>query len=48
MIPVILIHKGYPEYLNYSILQALKNNKVILISDINPKIEHDDFHLENI
>lgn len=33
MIPVILIHKGYQEYLNYSINQSLKNNRVFLIGD---------------
>jgi hypothetical protein len=48
MIPVIIIHKGYPEYLKYSILQALKNNRVILISDVNPNIEHLNFSWENI
>ena len=32
MIPVILIHKGYQDYLGCAISQALKNNPVHLIA----------------
>jgi hypothetical protein len=44
MIPVIIIHNGKSDYLNYSILQAIKNNTVYLISDITPEITHEKLH----
>ena len=33
MIPVILIHMGVSDYLQYSIKKALERNNVILIGD---------------
>jgi hypothetical protein len=48
MIPVILIHKGYQDYLGYTLKQSLKNNTVHLLGDTNPSIDSDDFHFNNI
>jgi hypothetical protein len=48
MIPVILIHSGYQDYLNYSILQSAKKNKLYLIGDTNPNIDHENFNFANI
>ena len=36
MIPVVLIHNGYQDYLKYSIRQAAQKNPVFLIGDTNP------------
>jgi hypothetical protein len=50
MIPVILIHSGYQDYLNYSLNKALEKNEVYLIGDVNPNIQNDKFnffHLQN-
>lgn len=33
MIPVVLIHQGFDAYLNYSLEEARKRNRVVLISD---------------
>lgn len=43
MIPVVLIHKGYQDYLKYTLQQASKDNKVYLLGDTNPKIEKVEF-----
>ena len=50
MIPVVLIHRGYQDYLKYSILQACRNNYVYLISDvkINTELFPKNFELVNI
>lgn len=48
MIPVILIHKGYQDYLGCAIGQALKNNPVHLIGDTSPPIVHDNFKFEHL
>jgi len=48
MIPVILIHKGYQDYLGCAINQALKNNEVHLIGDTVPPITHKNFKFENL
>jgi hypothetical protein len=48
MIPVILIHKGYQDYLGCAINQALKNNPVHLIGDASPPIIHDSFKFSNL
>ena len=48
MIPVILIHKGYQDYLGCAINQALKNNPVHLIGDTIPPITHDSFKFSNL
>jgi len=48
MIPVILIHKGYQDYLGCAINQALKNNPVHLIGDTIPPITHENFKFENL
>ena len=48
MIPVILIHKGYQDYLGCAINQALKNNQVRLIGDTTPPISHKNFKFENL
>jgi hypothetical protein len=44
MIPVVLIHSGNPDYLQYSIKKALQNNEVHLIGDVDPNIENLNFH----
>ena len=44
MIPVILIHSGYQDYLNYSLNKALEKNEVYLIGDVNPNIQNDKFN----
>jgi len=43
VIPVILIHNGFQDYVKYSILQASKYNHVYLISDVNPLLDIDEF-----
>jgi hypothetical protein len=43
VIPVVLIHNGYSEYLEYSIKQACRNNEVFLISDRHPNVHDDSF-----
>lgn len=43
-IPVIFIHKGYQDYLRYTIEQSNKNNQVFLIGDTDPKIKDLDFN----
>jgi hypothetical protein len=48
MIPVILIHKGYSDYLKYTILQSIKNNYTYLISDTNPNINENNFQYVNM
>jgi len=47
MIPVILIHNGFQEYVKYNILQATKNNPVILLGDTNPNLEINNFEFVN-
>jgi len=39
VIPVILIHRGYQSYLDFSIRQAARKNPVFLIGDVKPNIE---------
>lgn len=48
MIPVVLIHMGNPDYLQYSIGKALERNEVILIGDTKPNILNDRFSFYNI
>lgn len=49
MIPVVLINYGKQEYLQYTINQALKKNKVILLTDLEaPQFNHNNFIQENI
>jgi hypothetical protein len=48
MIPVIIIHQGYSNYLEYTIKQACANNKVILISDVSNEILHENFKSEDL
>jgi hypothetical protein len=48
MIPVVLIHKGYQDYLGYSILQACQKNDVFLLGDTNPNITHHNFNLVDL
>jgi hypothetical protein len=43
MIPVILIHRGYQNYLEYSIKQAAQQNPVFFIGDTEPIIENGNF-----
>lgn len=43
MIPVILIHSGFQDYLNYSLNKALEKNEVYLIGDVNPNINNEKF-----
>lgn len=43
MIPLIIIHSGFQDYLKYTIFQAHKNNKVYLLGNINP-----NFSLERL
>ena len=43
MIPIVLIHSGNPPYLKFSIRKALQKNKVYLIGDTNPQIDHKNF-----
>jgi hypothetical protein len=40
MIPVILIHRGYQNYLEYSIKQAAQKNPVFFIGDTEPTIDN--------
>ena len=47
MIPVILIHKGYSDYLQFTIKQSSKNNITYLISDTNPSINCNNFTFFN-
>lgn len=47
MIPVILIHKGFQEYVKYNVLQATKNNPVILLGDTNPNLDINNFEFVN-
>lgn len=48
MIPVILIHSGYQDYLNYSINKALEKNVVYLIGDVEPTIQNPNFKFFNM
>ena len=48
MIPVVMIHKGNDPYLEYSIGQATKNNKVIFIGDTPPCANYYAFKFVNI
>lgn len=48
MIPVVLIHYGYEDYLNYSINQACKKNLVYLIGTNKPSINNSNFNFCNI
>lgn len=43
MIPVVLLHRGYQDYLKYSILQSLQKNNVILVGDTDPSIKNENF-----
>lgn len=47
MIPVILIHKGFQNYVSYSIRQAAKNNQVYLLGDTNPNLSLESFQFFN-
>jgi hypothetical protein len=47
MIPVILIHKNFQEYLKYSIQQSSKNNQVILLGNTDPKLLLPNFKFIN-
>lgn len=44
MIPVVLIHRGYQDYLNYSLLQAAQNNPVFLLGDVDPNIQNPNYN----
>ena len=48
MIPVVFIHRGYQDYLGYTLTQANKNNEVVLIGDNKPPIESPTFKFEVI
>jgi hypothetical protein len=48
MIPVVFIHKGYQDYLGYTLKQANKNNEVVLIGDTNPSVNSRTFEFEPI
>ena len=48
MIPVILVHMGVSDYLQYSLKKALEKNNVILIGDKNPNIENNKFKFYKI
>lgn len=49
MIPVVIINYGKQKYLNYTINQALKNNKVILLTDLEElQSDQENFVQENI
>lgn len=48
MIPVILIHSGLHDYLNYTIRQASKNNTVVLIGDQSPDLNLENFKFANL
>jgi len=48
MIPVVLIHKGYQDYLGCSILQACRNNDVYLLGDTNPVIANHNFRFVDL
>ena len=43
MIPVILIHSGFQDYVNYSLNKALENNTVYLVGDVDPNINNENF-----
>jgi hypothetical protein len=47
MIPVILIHNGFQDYVNYTINQAANKNKVYLLGDSNPNLSIDNFEFIN-
>jgi len=47
MIPVVLIHKGFQDYVKYSIQQANKKNHVYLLGDTNPNLALDNFQFVN-
>ena len=38
MIPVVLMHKGYQDYLGCTLQQANKNNDVYLLGDTKPSV----------
>ena len=38
MIPVVLMHKGYQDYLGLTLQQANKNNDVYLLGDTKPSV----------
>lgn len=48
MIPVVMIHNGYADYLQYSIASALKNNKVVFIGNTNPGVDHENFEFVDV
>ena len=47
MIPVVLIHKGMHEYVQYTLKQANKKNEVHLLGDTAPNIEDINFYSIN-
>jgi len=47
VIPVVLIHRGFQDYLQYSILEACRKNQVILLGDVDPKIDDKNFTFTN-
>jgi len=47
MIPVVLIHKSFQNYVKYSIMQASKNNKVYLLGDVNSNLNVENFEFIN-
>lgn len=48
MIPVVLIHKGFQDYLGYTLKQANKYNFVYLIGDTNPNYNLENYEFVNI
>jgi hypothetical protein len=48
MIPVVLIHKGYQDYLGCTLQQANKNNDVYLLGDTKPSVDSPTIKFENI
>lgn len=48
MIPVVLIHKGYQDYLGCTLQQANKYNDVYLLGDTKPPIDSPTLKFENI
>ena len=43
MIPVVLIHSGFQEYVSCAVQQAAKKNNVYLLGDIKPELKLDNF-----
>ena len=47
MIPVIFIHRGFQDYLNYTLKQSCKKNKTFLIGTDN-RVSDDNLYFEDI